>query len=82
MMFSAAARPRRGSAAGTSVARIVSRIAGGWIGAVLAGVPEEDRRLYGPALMAQAGSFVPARSAEIGVVDRIREEVRARALVP
>ncbi|MFQ6546387.1 cation:proton antiporter [Aestuariibius sp. 2305UL40-4] len=35
--------------------RIVSRLAGGWIGAVLGRVPPEEAPLYGPALMPQAG---------------------------
>ncbi|MBE1284669.1 MAG: cation:proton antiporter [Rhodobacteraceae bacterium] len=35
--------------------RSVSRLIGGWLGAVLAGVPRSERAYYGPALLPQAG---------------------------
>ena len=37
------------------VLRFVVRIAGGWLGGLLAGVPKEERHLTGLALMPQAG---------------------------
>ncbi len=35
--------------------RSLSRLVGGWVGAVLARVPRRDRLWYGPALLPQAG---------------------------
>ena len=39
-------------------ARIAGRIVGGWAGAMLSSVPENERAWYGPALLAQAGVAV------------------------
>jgi Kef-type K+ transport system membrane component KefB len=41
-----------------AVLRIVSRLAGGWLGARLGGTPAAERWLYGPALLPQAGVAV------------------------
>lgn len=43
---------------GFVVLRVVSRLIGGWIGAALGGAPASERRLYGPALLPQAGVAV------------------------
>jgi Kef-type K+ transport system membrane component KefB len=44
--------------AGYVVFRVLARMAGGWLGAVLAGAPRAERAWYGPALMPQAGVAV------------------------
>ena len=38
--------------------RIAARLAGGWLGGWLAGAPARERKLYGPALLPQAGVAV------------------------
>lgn len=40
------------------VSRILARIAGGWIGGILGGLTPQERRLYGIALLPQAGVAV------------------------
>ena len=44
--------------AGYLVLRTLSRLAGGWAGARLAGLPRAERAWYGPALLPQAGVAV------------------------
>ena len=61
--------------AGYVVLRVLARIAGGWLGAAIAGAPRAERAWYGPALMPQAGVAVGMALVAAGEFPAIGETV-------